>query len=273
MSQYPEFNMNETSCRCMGLLGCHFCKNEFEVESKYEELLVLPLMASCKVEESHFMRMFMCRALDNLGDKFSKEIMTGEKWNECADRFDKCMQGRKTAQDTTKALEVFLESLSESTYCHFMARLYWMAKYDLMFIIAVNYFMIKTTFIGSGSRTQIYYSQPRDDFKLLDLGIALDEGLVEETTIEMVRMDNPDFDTDTYYFERKMLRKIALLLGLEMKELLKLSFSFDGKTVIGKLFESLPSDELCLLYEMLDLSDKQDWKSVNEVLKKWKSSL
>lgn len=273
MSQKPAFNMNESFNRCMGLLGCHFCKNEFEAESKYEELLVLPLMASCKVEEDRFFRMFMCHALDDLGYKFSKEEMTDAEWNEHANRFNLCMRGNTTADDTAKALHSFLESLSESTYCHFMARLYWMAKYDLMFIIAINYFYSKVKFEGSGSRTKIYYSGRRDDFKLLDIGIALDEGLVEEITLEMMRVDNPGYDNDTYFFERKMLKKIAPLLNLEMKELLGLSFSHDGKTVVGKLFESLPNNELCLLYELLDLSDNQEWKSVNEVLKKWKNAL
>lgn len=255
------------------LLCCNVCKKIQAKEKldRYEELLVLPILISQKRDDNSLMKMFGIGLLEKLAEEF--ENAEDEK----VESFFTDLQ--KVAQGEIKYSHEWLNNISEGTYCKIMARLYWMQCYDLLYMIAIQYIRNMTIINGSDVRTNWYY---RNNIKtpFFQIGIALDEGIVQTLTMEIFdSIEHKGSDekgekeksssslSDAYFFEMKFVEKLIDTFKLDRKKFLGGLFSNNSLDFLVK--ETREIDH-CDLYNLLSLSDQQKWKEVNIILKKYR---
>ncbi len=254
------------------LLCCNVCKKLESEEKldKYEELFVIPIFVSQRRTEEPLMRMMGCGALENIAKEFDNAD------DESVENFLKNLQ--EVAKSKGQYSHKWLDNISEGTYCKIAARLYWMQCYDLLFMIAMQYIANMTAISGSNVRTNWYYKR-NGEKPFFQIGIALDEGIVQTLTMEMLHSDEFKELTkakdrteslaslsDAYFFEMKFVEKLIDTFKLERKKFLSSSFS---ENCLDFLVEETKKVDYCDLYKLLSLSDQQRWKEVNAILKKY----
>lgn len=254
------------------LLCCNVCK-KIEVKEnldKYEELLVFPILISQKRDDNSLMKMLNIGLLEKLADEF------GNTENEKVERFFADLQ--KVVQGKIKYSHEWLINISEGTYCKIIARLYWMQCYDLLYMIAIQYIVNMTIVDGSNVRTN-WYHRNNEKTPFFQIGIALDEGIVQMLTMEICDWDDKElaekgeetksssFLSEAYFFEMKFVDKLIATFKLDRKIFLGSAFS---SNCLDFLVKETKEIDYCDLYNLLSLSDQQKWKEVNSILKKYR---
>lgn len=254
------------------LLCCNVCK-KIEVKEnldKYEELLVFPILISQKRDDNSLMKMLNIGLLEKLADEF------GNTENEKVERFFADLQ--KVVQGKIKYSHEWLINISEGTYCKIIARLYWMQCYDLLYMIAIQYIVNMTIVDGSNVRTN-WYHRNNEKTPFFQIGIALDEGIVQMLTMEICDWDDKElvekgeetksssFLSEAYFFEMKFVDKLIATFKLDRKNFLGSAFS---SNCLDFLVKETKEIDYCDLYNLLSLSDQQKWKEVNSILKKYR---
>lgn len=255
------------------LLCCDVCK-KIEIKEKlsnYEELLVFPILISQKRDDNSWMKMLGIGVLENLAEEF------GNAENEKVEEFLTNLQ--KVAQGKIEYSHEWLNNISEGTYCKIVARLYWMQCYDLLYMIAIQYIVNMTIINGSNVRTNWYYRK-NNEKPFFQIGIALDEGIVQTLTMEICncgefkelaekgdKTKSLSFLSEAYFFEMKFVDKIIDTFKLDRRKFLSSSFS---NNCLDFLVKETKAIDYCDLYNLLSLSDRQKWKEVNNILKKYR---
>lgn len=259
------------------LLFCNVCKKIASNEklNKYEELFVLPIYFAQRRDDMPVIKLIGINLLENLAKEF------GNADNESVKKFLTNLQ--QVAQGKMQFSHEWLNNISEGTYYKIVARLYWTGNYDLLFWIAIIYINNMTVRYGSSVRTNWYYKNNKADNEAVpffQIGIALDEGIVETITIEIMQSDefkeliemedktkSSSSLSEAYFFERKFVDKIIDTFKLNRKEFLGSSFS---PNCLNFLAEETRKVDYCDLNNLLYLSDQQRWKEVNTILKKYR---
>lgn len=255
------------------LLCCNVCK-KIEVKenlNSYEKLLVFPILLSQKRDDNSLMKMIGIELLEELAEEF------GDVEEEKVEQF--LTNLREAAQGRIKYTHEWLNNISEGTYCKIAARLYWMQCYDLLYMIAVQYIVNMTMIYGSNVRTNWYHKNNKKK-PFFQIGIALDEGIVQTLTMEIgdssvfkeltengAGSKSLPFLSEAYYFEMKFVDKLIDTFKLERKQFLGSAFS---DNCLDFLVKETREINYCDLYNLLSLSDQQKWKNVNNILKKYR---
>ncbi len=255
------------------LLCCNVCK-KIELKenlNNYEKLLVFPLLVSQKRDDNFLMNMLGVGLLENLAEEF------GNAEDEKVEKFLTDLQ--EVAQSGLKYSHEWLNNISESTYCKIAARLYSMQCYDLLFMIAIQYIVNMTIVKGSNVRTNWYYKKNKEE-PFFQIGIALDEGIVQTLTEEICNhgefkglaekgeeTESLSFLSEAYFFEMKFFDKLIDTFKLDRLKFLGSSFS---NNCLDFLVKETRKIDYCDLYNLLSLSDQQKWKEVNNILKKYR---
>ena len=253
------------------LLGCDVCKkmeNEEKI-NKYEKLFIMPVLISQRTSESPLIRMAGCMILEDLANEFDnandKEAESFLKNLELAAKHQKQFSNQ------------WLDGISEGTYCKIIAYLYWMQCYNLIFFIGMQYIFNRAKITGSSVRTNWYYKNEEKPF--FQIGIALDEGIVQTLTEQMMTCyKDKEFTKEkrkmpqsalssAYFFEMKFVDKIIDSFKLDKKKFLESSFT---NNCLNFLVEETEKNDCCDLYRLLLLSDQCRWKEVNGILKKYR---
>lgn len=255
------------------LLCCNVCKkiDAKEKLDKYEELLVFPILISQKRDENSVMKMLGIGLLEKLAEEF------GNAEDEKVEKFLADLQ--KAAQGKIKYSHEWLNNISEGTYCKIMARLYWMQCYDLLYMIAIQYIRNMTIITGSDVRTNWYHRNNKET-PFFQIGIALDEGIVQAFTMELFdsvehrelvergeKAKSLSFLSEAYFFEMKFVDKLIDTFKLDRKKFLCSPFS---NNCLDFLVKETREIDHCDLYNLLSLSDQQKWKEANSILKKYR---
>lgn len=255
------------------LLCCNVCK---KIEAKenlksYEKLLVFPLLISQKRHDNSLMKMFGIGLLEKLAEEF------GNAEDKKVEKFLTDLQ--EVAEGKIKYSHEWLNNISEGTYCKIAAHLYWMQHYDLLYMIAIQYIVNMTIIDGSNVRTNWYYIKNKEK-PFFQIGIALDEGIVQTLTMEIcdsfefkelvekeTETKSLAFLSEAYFFEMKFVDKIIDTFKLDRKKFLGSAFSTNCLDFLVKETREI---NYCDLYNLLSLSDQQKWKEVNSILKKYR---
>ena len=193
------------------LLCCNVCK-KLESEEKFsqsEELFVMPLFFSMRRNEDRLMISIGCALLERIAKKFGNA--DEKKVQDFLINLAEISKGKK------RYSHEWLNDISEGTYCKILGYLYWMKCYDLMYMIAMQYIFNMTEVQGSSARSNWYYKRDNDK-PFFQIGIALDEGIVQTITMEVLnsgelikesnRTKSLSSLSDAYYFEMKYVDKI-----------------------------------------------------------------
>ena len=255
------------------LLCCNVCK-KIEVKEElnnYEKLLVFPIFISQKRDDNSLMKMIGIGLLEKLAVEF------GNAEDEKVEKFLTNLQ--EAAQGKIKYSYEWLNNISEGTYCKIAAHLYWMQCYDLLYMIAIQYIVNMTIINGSNVRTNWYHRKNKEK-PFFQIGIALDEGIVQTLTMEICDSDELKdlaekgketkslaFLSEAYFFEMKFVDKLIDTFKLDRKKFLGSAFS---NNCLDFLVKETREIDYCDLYNLLSLSDQQKWKEVNNILKKYR---
>jgi hypothetical protein len=262
-------DMGETTIEFFSMIGCHCCKkmqNQEEIE-KYTKVLVLPLWCSFRREKNALMRAMSSMLLEKVADEFGKEKVTDKDIQGFYKKLNLVVQRKIT-------LEKFFDDISETVYLKSMARLYLEEQYDAMFGLAIGYILKNLDCLRHGFRIDYEYK----GIHFFQIGVSLDEGITESLTIEMMTSGNNkrtdsqnkegiiEQQSDAYYFEIMFCNKLLQVLHIEKLDLLRSYFSANGLHFLMKLSNG---NNPCEVYDLLALSDGQNWKEANQVLRNW----
>lgn len=256
------------------LLCCNVCKKIEAKEEldKYEKLLVFPIFVSQRRIDNSLMKILGIRLLEKLAEDF------GNAEDKQVEKFLTNLQ--KVAQGKIKYSHKWLNNISEGTYCKIIARLYWMQNYHLLYMISIQYIFNTTIINGSDVRTNWYHINNTEK-PFFQIGIALDEGIVQTFAIELFdsikhkelaeegeKEKSASFLSDAYFFEMKFVDKLIDTFKIDRKNsLCDLSFPNSCMDILAKETKEI---DPCDLYNLLSLSDQQKWKEVNSILKKYR---
>lgn len=255
------------------LLCCNVCR-KIEVKEElnnYEKLLVFPILISQKRYDNSLMQMLGIGLLEELAKEF------GNAEDEEVEKFLTDLQD--VAQGKIKYSHEWLNNISEGTYCKIAAHLYWLQSYDLLFMIAIQYIVNMTIVDGSNVRTNWYYRKNKEK-PFFQIGIALDEGIVQTLTMEISnhgelkeltekgeKIESLSSFSEAYFFEMKFVDKLIDTFKLDRTKFLGSSFS---NKCLDFLVKETRAVDYCDLYNLLSLADQQKWKEVNNILKKYR---
>lgn len=263
LENFPAFQMLDIRTK-LGLLCCNVCKkiNNNEPLNKYEKLYVFPLLLSYRNEEHLLIRTLGSVILEDVADEF------GNADTKQIEEFFSLMKG--VVEGKTRYSSSDLLKLSEGSYCKVAARIYWGENYLLLRYMALEYIVNNTIIVGSHVRNNWYHKMEDEPFFVI--GVGLDEGITESITIDMLtdrESGQQEIFNDAYFFERKFVDKIIDTFGFERKEFL--AGSFYKTDFIEFLNEASKRFDYCDFYDILSLSDKQKWKEVFSILKKYEN--
>ncbi|MBQ9886099.1 MAG: hypothetical protein IJM37_04465 [Lachnospiraceae bacterium] len=242
----------------LSLLCCNVCKKieRHEELNKYEELYVFPLLLSYRKEESSFLRAFGSTMMEHTAEKFENTDIA--QVHEFLSLLSRVSKGKYSYSCND------LLKMSEGSYCHVIARLYWSEKYDLMRIFAIQYIFNNSKISGSNVRDNWYHKDEKEPFFVI--GVGLDEGITESITLNL--LDGQEKFSDAYFFEMKFVDKLIDTFKFERKEFFGKAFQHD---CLEFLNEATKKIDYCDFYDILTLSDQQKWKDVFSILKKYES--
>ena len=283
------FNM-DIGIDLLSLLCCNVCKkieNKEEL-NKYEKLYVFPLTMSFRRDEPIFMRVVGCTILEDTALEF------GNADSKQMEEFFSLLS--RVADGKARYSHKDLLKLSEGTYLQVVARLYYAEKNDLMRFMAMQYIENNALIRGSNVRSNWYHKDNDNPFFII--GVGLDEGIIESMTCEMMSFKkekslsliektketeltdsktdetisslNFDFiakQSDAYFFEMKFVDKIIKTFKFDRREFLAKSLL--KPDFLRFLSEETKKKDYCDFYDLLALSDRQKWKEVFSILKKY----
>ena len=241
------------------LLCCNFCKKVHEKSEidKYSKLFVEPLWISMKKEKHAFFRAMGYAILEHTAELFpSSSDEQAEMQNIVASA------KRAASSGNNKELIDCFSSVSHSTYLKMMAQWHFYELYDAGFAAALCYLSAKADIRYMAFRTQFLYAE--DNTVFFDIGVSLDEGFVEYTTQQITQMLGEECLEDAYYFEVEFYKKIAQTFGIKRQEEGEVIFKNGGPML---LYEHTKHADKCAFYQLLQLSDCQNWREASQILK------
>lgn len=241
------------------LLCCNYCKklqNKCEID-KYTKLFVEPLLISMKKDERPLARAMGSAILLNTAELFPASS------NEAIEMKDIAESAKRAASsnDNKQLIDCFAR-VSHSTYLKMMARWHFYELYDAEFAAALCYLSAKSYIHHMAFRTQFLFKENNTIF--FDIGVSLDEGLVEYITQQLIDKLGEKYLGDAYYFEVEFYKKLAQIFGINREEEFKLLLKNGGPKF---LYEHTKHADKCVFYQLLQLSDCQNWREANQILK------
>lgn len=262
-----KFSTEDLFSQALILLGCSVCKkikNHEEID-KYSKILIMPLLMSFRKYHEPFFRATGSIILENIAAQFSKEKVT-------EDEIKKFLITLESVAKRTITLRECIGKVSESVYCETLARLYFNEEYELIFALGIAYALKNIDGYGGAFRINLNYKGRH----FFHIGVSLDEGHTENFVQEVINHSKDLIEdkfkinfheSDAYFFEMKLYRKMLLVLKIEKKEIInECCFGHGG---LKFLFDRTSNGNYCDVYELLSLSDAQKWKEANSLLKRW----
>lgn len=241
------------------LLCCNYCKKVQEKSEidKYSKLFVEPLLISMKKDEHALFRTVGSVILENTAKLFPTSS------DEQAEMQDIVASAQRAASSgNNRHLIDCFSRVSHSAYLKIMAQWHFYEIYDAAFAAALCYLSAKSNICYMAFRTQFIFLE--DNTVFFDIGVSLDEGIVEYTTQQIAQMFGEKCMEDAYYFEVEFYKKIAQKFEIKRQEEGEIMFKNGGPMF---LYEHTKHADKCSFYQLLQLSDCQNWRGASQVLK------
>lgn len=274
------------------LMACSWCKrmqnSDFEVSdiNKYQMMFIQSLFCTMKQSDQTIMRMFDIFQLKKIQDRFKVD-------KKCDNEIQKFLKTVKKTQDgeasnSVTELHKCYKVMSEYTLLELIKRLIFHSDFSIAQTIILEYFQINVTVSSGTFRNSFYFRLKESDHvnkifishdsakyqayscePFFDIGWALDEGITQSKTEQMMKsiLDNYK-SSGRYFFEVKFINKLMSIFDEDKRKYItgKISFEDYASTLILKLTNY--SDDKCDFYNLHYYTDNQQWKEAHLLLNK-----